>query len=369
MTTAYETLMSKATEMFEGSKVTAFNGTPIYTPDGKAKYNALWTRDFGYMVEYAGDLMPQEDISAGIQYIIDNVREDGWIPDRIYGDGLAVFEAGGIGTPIGRANLDNGPFLVSMVKAYLQSLSNEAAAAQFNLWADTLAVGMTLIPRGENGLVYNDPEKPHSPYGFTDTVCKTGYLLFESLLYWKASLDLTWMYHNYLPGNSLENMFSQAALMIEKNLDLLYDEQESLFYAATQDCRQLDVWGNLFALHIDFPLGEKKDAMEATLVRRYKDYVVDGQLRHLFTDDPWDRTLMKVPYGEYQNGAYWATPTGWLLELLREKDNILHNECLSDILSYFNEVGIFECVNGDYKKLETFVVSVANVYGYVKTLN
>lgn len=50
----------------------------------------------------------------------------------------------------------------------------------------TLRRALEWSPRSPRGLVWNDPARPHSPYGFTDTVGKTGELFFESLLYWTA---------------------------------------------------------------------------------------------------------------------------------------------------------------------------------------
>lgn len=54
----------------------------MYTPDDKASYAAFWTRDFAYMIENAGDLIPTEDIINGIEYLIYNADENGWMPDR-----------------------------------------------------------------------------------------------------------------------------------------------------------------------------------------------------------------------------------------------------------------------------------------------
>ena len=41
----------------KGCRVKGAGDVWIYTPDGVGNYKALWTRDFYYMVEYAGDLM------------------------------------------------------------------------------------------------------------------------------------------------------------------------------------------------------------------------------------------------------------------------------------------------------------------------
>ena len=46
---------------------------------------------------------------------------------------------------------------------------------------------MNSMPRDRSGLIWIDPLYPHTPYGFTDNVVKTGNELFCSLLYWEAS--------------------------------------------------------------------------------------------------------------------------------------------------------------------------------------
>ena len=48
--------------LLNGCIIKANNGINMYTPDGKGNYPSLWTRDFAYMVESAGDLIPEDDI-------------------------------------------------------------------------------------------------------------------------------------------------------------------------------------------------------------------------------------------------------------------------------------------------------------------
>ena len=74
-------------QLINGCKSTAYDGTCLYTPDGISSYNALWIRDFSYMVEYAGFAIPDEDVIGCIEYSIRHKRADGWMPDRTYGNG------------------------------------------------------------------------------------------------------------------------------------------------------------------------------------------------------------------------------------------------------------------------------------------
>ena len=112
---ALEKLSNLASNLIDACKKRAFDGTILFTPDGVGNYDALWTRDFAYIVEYCGDLMEPAEIRGCIEYTIARQREDGWIPDRSELGGDAVYAAGAKGAPVGRANLDNTLFLVFAV--------------------------------------------------------------------------------------------------------------------------------------------------------------------------------------------------------------------------------------------------------------
>ena len=183
-TTQY--LRSLASDLVHGCRRTAADGTVIYTPDGTASYDGLWLRDFSYMVEYAGFAIPDQDIVNCIRYAVRHRRADGWMPDRVTTDGLAVYAAGIAAAPVGEANLDNTPFLIFTVDSLSRRMDTDAFLPLFTEWEAVLEQGLFLLPIDENGLVYNDVQKPHSPYGFTDTIGKTGTLYMESLLYWRA---------------------------------------------------------------------------------------------------------------------------------------------------------------------------------------
>ncbi|MFV0397428.1 MAG: hypothetical protein ACK5JU_05380, partial [Bacteroidales bacterium] len=185
----------KAEEYIKGCVIQSNSGINLYTPDGKGNYKALWTRDFSYMVRYTGQYIPDSDLKACIEYLIQGQRADGSMPDRVQPDGIPVYAGGGIHSPLGEPNLDNGPFMVLLVEDYLKRLPSDAAIKQFETWSDALEKGLDYLPKSKNGLLYNSPEKPHSPYGFTDTVGKTGYLFMESLLYWQACKAMETLYN------------------------------------------------------------------------------------------------------------------------------------------------------------------------------
>ena len=176
-------LEAAARRELAGCRVAAHDGTVLFTPDGVGSYGALWTRDYSYMVENAGDLLDPHEVRAAIVYLLRGQRADGCIPDRVQADGRPVYSAGAPDAPLGEPPTDNGQFMVNLVHDAVR-LTGDLELAREHLHA--LRRGLEYIPRSERGLAYIAPGERRSPYGFTDTVAKTGELLFSSLLDWDA---------------------------------------------------------------------------------------------------------------------------------------------------------------------------------------
>ena len=362
---AMERLTNHASELIEACKKPAFDGTILFTPDGVGNYDALWTRDFGYMVEYCADLMDPDEIRGCIQYTIDRARQDGWMPDRSEIGGDGEYAAGAKGHPVGRANLDNTPFLVFAVHFYLNGLAEDQASVYFSKWQSALDLGMEIIPVGEEGLVWNDPADPHSPYGFTDTVCKTGNLFMESVLYWRACRMMQNL-HDRFGSEEVSHTYAISADKVENSICKLFDPQNGCFMAADGFCRQIDVWGMLYALAVDIPLpADVFAAVEQWLMENRHRYLYKGQVCQLPDGAPWEKLLIEIPAGEYQNGAYWGTASGWALKFFCRADPAFAEQMLDELLADFEQDGICECINEGYRKLPKFVVSATNARGGV----
>ncbi|MEJ5250440.1 MAG: hypothetical protein HPY54_01300 [Chthonomonadetes bacterium] len=360
-------LAQTAQKLLQGCQTKAHDGTILYTPDGKAHYAALWTRDFAYMVENAGDLMHPRHIEGCIRYLVRAQRKDGAVPDRVRPDGVPVYVAGPESNPLGEPNLDNPPFLVIAVDAYLQRVPASRRASLFEEWSQVLDIGMDWIPLSPSGLVYNNPDKPHSPYGFTDCIGKTGELLMESLLYWQACRMLE-RWHRQVGRGQRAAEYSRRARQVEQNIGRLWDEKAEAFLAATVDCRQVDIWGNAYALAIGFPLGERRAKVQRLLTKRHEDYLWKGQVRHLFKGEYWQRLLTPVAPDRYQNGAYWATATGWVLKAIHPVNPQLAEHIFAELIEDFRANGVYECVHPEYRQLESYVVSACNPLGAARSL-
>ena len=217
------------------------------------------------MVENSYNLIPADHIQRGILYLLAGQREDGCVPDRVQADGLAVYSAGPVGAPLSDPPTDNSQFIVKLVA------DNVRATGDLDFFrgvAGKLVRAMDFTPRSRDGLVTIDPARPPSPYGFTDTIAKTGELLFSSLLYWEASRELAALFEK--AGDAARaGEFEARAGSIERNVGSLWDEKAGMFLAASVDFRQIDIWGNAYALYVEFPLGPKRERIIRYLARNY----------------------------------------------------------------------------------------------------
>lgn len=356
-------LKKKTSELLEGSIIIAHDNTKLYTPDGMGDYPALWTRDFAYMVEYAGELIPNQDKEACVEYLLSNVDHNGWIPDRVEAGGEVWYTAGDSCFPAS-PNLDNGCFMVIAALTYLNTIEKSKADALFERWNSALCRGIDCIPTDKTGLVVNEAVPPHSPYGFTDCVAKTGLLCMESILLWKAlKLLCKWLIDCGFDCTEYKDIISS----IEHNLSAVFTDENGLLLSATGKCRQPDLWASCFAVAEGFPLeSEQKEKISKWFCEHYDEVTDHGHLRHLPKGMYWEEMFIPVDKGTYQNGAFWATPSGWLFETLRVYDENLAMKQISEILTYFETKGIFECVNGEERKLDKYVASITAIYGVCK---
>lgn len=345
-----------------GSRVKGAGDTWIYTPDGVGNYKALWTRDSYYMVEYAGDLMDPKEIKASIYYLLNGQREDGCMPDRVNIKGEPVYSPGAPGKPLADNALDNGPFMAMMVCSYVNQYQDEAL---FREVESKLRKGIDHVKVKESGLVYNDPKNPQCVYGFTDIVKKTGNLLFSSLLYYKANLEMYQLCKKYEMGNSA--IYRRRYEYVKQSINKLWNEESGMFWAADIDCKQIDIWGSAYAVEVGVTSEEQTKKISTYLVKHYDEIVRNGQVRHLTgSDKAWEKLFHACEEGTYQNGAYWATPLAWIIPVYARYKPSFAKEMLETVITDFQNNGINECINEGYVKVPNFVVSATNVYSLTR---
>ncbi len=350
-------------KQLRGCRVQGKDGVWLHTPDGVGNYRALWTRDFTYMVEYAGDLLEPKEIKASILYLLTGQRDDGCMPDRVNVAGKGVFSPGPEQKPMADHALDNGAFMAELVCAYVDLTGDLDLPRQVE---PAIRKGLDYTHRAANGLIDNPPATPQCPYGFTDTVAKTGHLLFCSVLYYDACVRMERLCRQAQCGDPAE--YRCRAELICKNLGLLWNEDAGMFWAADRDCKQIDIWGSALAAHLGLTTETQSGRIADYLVKHYDEIVQRGQVRHLPAGETWQRFFRKpgVKPGTYQNGAFWATPVAWVAPTIARRNPDLAVKMVRDVIADFRARGITECVNGHYHNVSEYVVSATNVYGLVK---
>ena len=355
--------MKEATlKQLEGCRVQGAGGTWVHTPDGVGNYKALWTRDFYYMVEYAGDLMDPLEIKASIYYLLRGQREDGCIPDRVNVAGEPVYSPGPPGKPMADHALDNGPFMAMLVCAYVKQYHDEALFREVEPLLSK-ALEFTDITKG--GLVYNNPKDPQCVYGFTDIVLKTGNLLFSSLLYYKANLEIYQLCKRLEIGSPAR--YKARAEWVRTNINTLWNDELGMYWAADLSCKQPDIWGSAYAVEVGITTEKQSRRIAKYLVDHLDEISLRGQVRHLaLSEGSWDHLFKPCEEGTYQNGAYWATPLAWVIPVIARSYPEVASEVLKTVISDFQKNGINECINTEYVKVPNFVVSATNVYSLTR---
>ena len=215
----------------------------------------------------------------------------------------------------------------------------------------------------------------------------TGHLLFASLLRWRAGRQLAEL--EAALGNSRRaEALREALASIPNHLAATFDEPARIggwLMAATGIGRQPDVWGTVYALYLGLLKGKRAAAARAEILKALEEGTIcyQGALRHVPTNhdaspnSAWERT--HTPHNNYQNGAYWHTPTGWLIAVLAKEASAWARRVFKEMIGHFQEEDFrkgdefhapWECLgkNGLFRKNPLFLGSVAVPYGVLKQI-
>ena len=350
-------LAGEAARLIRECRTDGVDGTPIYAPVARGAYygTGVYLRDFEYMVEGCPAAFGTEEIRKVYLCFVSRQRSDGVIPCVVRKDGTPKYLCHGAAPCT-----DNEQFLVKLAYEYYELTKD------ISLFMDTssaLIRGLHSLPRHPtSGLIWIDPAKPHSAYGFTDTIAKTGEVLFSSMLYWEALRNLSDLFRIGGDMKQAEEWHEQAE-KIKRSLQAFWVPEESLFRAATIDGNLPDVWGSAYAVYIGLAVREQAKMISEFFLSNYAKVVKRGQVRHIIKGASWDRLLTKNVEAcgpeRFQNGAYWGTPVGWVSYTLRQTDPGLANRIYEEMIADYQTNGIYECVNDGYQRCKDYVVSAA----------
>ena len=384
-------------------------GMTVIRPGGRNCYPAVWTQDF-CMTLASGFVTDEEAldhfrlIARGQNGPEEHLLGSGAvvppfaIPDHLTFDGRPIYFPGTYssgedqgGEPWGLRPPVNNHYDFIAIAHHLRGRLGRVAFLReviggLALW-ERLKLAF-LVPEidPDTGLVHIDAARRAVGFIFCDSVYMTGHHLFSSLLRRRAALQMAEMAAQI--GESSAPWHDEARL-IEAHLPGPFAEEARIggwLMAATDVGRQPDVWGTIYALVQRALPPATAEAARKEVVRAIEDGTIlfRGALRHVPTnhdarpDSAWERAL--AGHNHYQNGAYWHTPTGWLVAALWETHRALALRVFDDMIASLREEDFrqgptfnapWECFGPDAEaaKNPLFLASVTTPFGVVKNLD
>jgi hypothetical protein len=176
----------------------------------------------------------------------------------------------------------------------------------------------------ETGTVFTTEEHRAVGFIFCDQTYMTGQMLMPTLERYRAAVQLSEI-HTALGDSESAQRYQQDAELIRANTEKVFrspDDNSGWLLASTGVSSQAFVWGTLYAIYLDILSPEvRKRAIEQVLKDLENGQIMcEGALRHVPLDgdasatSAWEKSI--TPHNRYQNGAFWHTPTGWLIAVL-----------------------------------------------------
>ena len=331
------------------------DGTKAFPPQVGTGHEAFWLRDYAYTLEGNVEAYSTEELLASCRLFVKSMRADGSGVDCVLFDGKPIYKPGygGLGkNPV----TDGGPFTVVVAWETYQKTKDAKLLDEI---IDSLVKTMLAVPRNpETSLVRIVPgnELDRCPYGFTDTIHKQGDVLFSSLLFVQASRQLTDLLNEQGRQEDAQEWLKQSKEVAKSIRQVFWDPKVGLFRAATVRCREHDIWGSAFAVYLDVADSKQAKSIANYFKTHYEEIVDQGHIRHIPGGQYWEIGCSRE---EYQNGGYWAVPTGWFVYTLDLVNPEMADKTIVDMVNYFKKHGVHEWINGQRRCLPHYLASVS----------
>lgn len=355
LTEAVTWLESESHRLIRASKRMMMDGTAAFPPQVGIGYEAFWLRDFAYTLEGSIDSYSEKELQEACKFFIRSIRADGAGVDCVTFDGRPIYKPG-LGTMGANPVADGSQFTIAVAWHTYKKTKDLEFLEEI---IDDLVKTMKAVPRNpETELVHiKDGDWDRCPYGFTDTVRMQGDVLFCSLLYVEAGRRLSVLLNAIDRKDEAAGWKLKADAMTKSIREVFWDSKTGLFRAATVRCREHHIWGSAFAVYLGVADANQSMKIAKYFRDNYSQIVQEGQIRHLPGGVYWETCV--ADQDTYQNGAYWATPTGWFVYTLDLVDSKLANQTIINLVTSFKEKGACEWVFGEKHRLPNYLASAS----------
>ena len=323
------------------------SGGTLIKPGGSDSYPAFWIRDYAMSIE-SGFITLQEQkhmlqLTASGQcdqtWISDggSMIPVGAIPDHIRIDDSKPIYFPGTYDYKGQGNKKWGMmppycdqfFFIDMAFFYTKNGgSTQILKQKINgiTLIDRLELAYKTPPTKQDGvMVYTTEDFRGVDYGFRDVITITGELCMPSILKYKASLELAELF-DLLKKKDKAEVYRNNARRLKEEIPQRFSDSRGMLLASTGKSKQADIWSTVMAIYYGIIEGEQVLNASRTITDGYKKGLLakSGNIRHIFIGEDfseksaWEKSLVRK--GDYQNGGYWGTPTGWVCYVMAQTD-------------------------------------------------
>lgn len=348
-------LEKEAHRIIRASRRTMKDGTAAFPPQVGIGYDAFWLRDYEYTLEGLIDAYTDQELTDACRLFIRSLHADGAGVDCVKFDGTPIYQPG-YGSMGENPVADGSQFTVGVAWHTYRKTHDKKLLEEI---IGPLVKCMNAVPRNaETRLVHIDEkaEWDRCPYGFTDMIRKQGDELFCSLLYVQACRQLADLLDELGRKAESEIWKKEGAVVAAGIRNVFWDSKVGLFRAATVLCKEHDIWGSAFAVFLGVADNEQSKAVAMYFKTNYSQVVQNGQIRHLPGGVYWEQGCER---DTYQNGAYWATPTGWFVYALDLVDPQLADRTVVEMVADFQKSGACEWVYKQQRQLPNYLASAA----------
>lgn len=271
-------------------------------------------------------------------------------------------------------------FFVDMAYFYTKnSSSTQLLTEKINgiTLIDRLELAYRTPPTKQDGvLVYVTDDFRGVDYGFRDAISITGELCLTSILKYRASLELAELF-DLLQNSDKAAIYRKNAKRLKEEIPQHFSDSRGMLIASTMKSKQVDVWSTAMATYYGILEGEQILKASRTLTAAYKKGILAkaGNIRHIFVGEDfseksaWEKSL--VQKGDYQNGGYWGTPTGWVCYTIAKTDPAAAKQLAKEYIDNlragdFRKGGTFgepwECYNNEAPQNSIYMTTVTSPY-------
>ena len=323
----YGSIITVANAVLDATHGTFSDGTDYW--NAAPAYTKPFAADTWYAFTGYPNYFNATQINTIYQKIIDARDENGHFPIALNADGTAYAFYSGCDNIHAHTTGDPIWFLPMMMRLYYNKSSN---TTKFSANLALIKTEMANVPRNSTTKLVDAgaPSTAWTSWGFQDGIQKTGDDLMGSLLYYKASVDLSFLYTT-IGDTTNATFFTDEANDIADNISVLWNASEGMFHAATGQNDQIDILGSSYAVYVNITNQTQTTAISNYLVNNYATIVSNGFIREspqnwTYT---WGGNMCGREAGNYDDG-YWSVGHEWVATAIQKTNEAQAVQFIAD---------------------------------------